>query len=584
MIKIGSALVEYAEQLERERGIAKELVLDSLKDAMIAAYRKFAKLPDNDGLSCKLIERTGEIGLFEHKLVVEEVIDPDEGKEFDEDGNLIEPEALDEEAEGSEDSEEEAVEEIVEEVVLVDEDGNPVEAGEDEEIVEEVVLVDEDGNPVEAGEDEEIVEEVVLVDEDGNPIEGDSEEYEVVEEVMLVDEDGNPIEAAEGDEYEYVEEEEDEEEKPLAARHQITLQDARRIKPDIQLGQELQIEVTPDNFDRFAAQMAKQVIMQRIREAEKENILKEFEERKHSVTTAVVSRVEGRNVIVSIGRFEAYLPPREQLRGEFYRIGNKLRVFVSDLKDSGRVPQIIVSQAHPAMVREVFELEVPEIEDGLVEIKAIAREAGSRTKVAVHSPDPNMDPQGACIGSRGSRIQSIVNELKNEKIDIIRWSPEPLEFIMNALAPARIMDVRLDTQAATPRALVVVPDDQLSLAIGREGQNVRLAAKLTGFKLDIKSAAQFEQIRQEFIARQQALAAEEDYQDEDMVDPANDQHEANVEEEATVLSNEQAAGHEPQEITAETSAGQAGEPLEEGVEEAEAPENVETAEEAEPVS
>jgi N utilization substance protein A len=300
---------------------------------------------------------------------------------------------------------------------------------------------------------------------------------------------------------------EPEEEEP-APRYEISLVDARKLKADIQLGQEVELEVTPAEFGRIAAQSAKQVIMQRIREAERLLIQQEFEEKKFTVVPGLVQRREGRNVIVNIGRNDAILPPKEQVSGDEYRVGNKLRVYVQELKDSARMPQIIVSQADVAMVREVFELEVPEIEDGLVEIKAIAREAGHRTKVAVHSPDPEVDPQGACIGTRGSRIQAIVAELKNEKIDIIRWSENTAEFIANALAPSRIFEVRLHPNPELRKALIIVPDDQLSLAIGKEGQNVRLAAKLTGFKLDIKSYTQFMTLRDE-VFRQQRLMQEQ---------------------------------------------------------------------------
>lgn len=411
MIKVGSALIEYAEQLERERGISKELILDSLKEAMVAAYKKYAKLPDVRGLSCRLIEKSGEIGIYEHKLVVSELLAPPDPEEAD-----------------------------------------------DELTVDTVA---EGTAPV----------------------------------TEAVAEDTDTTEA------------ETEEEAPLPLRLQILLADARKVKPDVQLGQDLEIEVTPSGFDRFAAQIAKQVIMQRIREAEKDLIIQEFEAKKHTMVAGMVQRLDGQNVIVNIGRSDALMPKREQLPGEYYRVGNRLRVYVLDVKDTGRIPQIIVSQAHPALVKEVFELEVPEIEDGIVEIKSIAREAGHRTKVAVHSTDPNVDPQGACIGTRGSRIQSIVNEMQNEKIDIIRWSDHPADFIVNALAPARINDIRLDPKPDSRRALVVVPDDQLSLAIGREGQNVRLAAKLTGYKLDIKSMSQFERLRERLIEAQQAKAA-----------------------------------------------------------------------------
>lgn len=409
MIKVGAALIEYAEQLERERGIPKQFILDSLKEAMLAAYRRYAQLPNAAmaGFSCKLIEKTGEIGIFQHKVVVEQVTE-------------------------------------VEEPVSV-----PVGNLTDEEV-------------------EALAKAVTL-----EAIEGTATE----------------------------------EEEP-SPRYEISLVDARKLKADIQLGQEVELEVTPAEFGRIAAQSAKQVIMQRIREAERLLIQQEFEEKKFTVVPGLVQRREGRNVIVNIGRNDAILPPKEQVSGDEYRVGNKLRVYVQELKDSARMPQIIVSQADVAMVREVFELEVPEIEDGLVEIKAIAREAGHRTKVAVHSPDPEVDPQGACIGTRGSRIQAIVAELKNEKIDIIRWSENTAEFIANALAPSRIFEVRLHPNPELRKALIIVPDDQLSLAIGKEGQNVRLAAKLTSFKLDIKSYTQFMTLRDE-VFRQQRLMQEQ---------------------------------------------------------------------------
>ena len=411
MIKVGAALIEYAEQLERERGIPKQFILDSLKEAMLAAYRRYAQLPSSAmaGFSCKLIEKTGEIGIFQHKVVVEEVTE-------------------------------------VEEIQV-----SPV------------------GN---------------LTDE----------EVEALAKAVTIE----AVEGIEGEE---------QAEEP-APRYEISLVDARKIKADVQLDDEVQLEVTPAEFGRIAAQSAKQVIMQRIREAERLLIQQEFEEKKFTVVPGLVQRREGRNVIVNIGRNDAILPPKEQVSGDDYRVGNKLRVYVQELKDSARMPQIIVSQADVAMVREVFELEVPELEDGLVEIKAIAREAGHRTKVAVHSPDPEVDPQGACIGTRGSRIQAIVAELKNEKIDIIRWSDNTAEFIANALAPSRIFEVRLHPNPEMRKALIIVPDDQLSLAIGKEGQNVRLAAKLTGFKLDIKSDTQFMTLRDE-VFRQQRLMQEQ---------------------------------------------------------------------------
>lgn len=492
MIKVGSALLEYAEQLERERGIPKALILDSLKEAMVAAYRRYAKLSDGQGLSCRLIEQTGEIGIYEHKLVVDELREPEPEPEpeLDEEGNpiLVEAQAPADEVMG-----EGAYSQTVAETA--------------EPTDEEMALGHEPQDALDALQGE------AVEPEQSEPVEEEAEQ-------------------------------EPEEPRLPPIHRQILLNDARKIKPDIQLGDELLIDVTPSEFGRIAAESAKQVIKQRIREAEKLLILDEFEQKKNTVVPGMVQRIEGPNVIISIGRSEAIMPRREQLHGEYYRVGNRLRVYVLDVRDSGRVPQIIVSQAHPAMVREVFELEVPEIEDGLVEIKGIAREAGFRTKVAVHSNDPDVDPQGACIGTRGSRIQSIVNELRNEKIDIIRWSENPMEFIINALAPARIADVRLDPNPDNRRALVVVPDDQLSLAIGREGQNVRLAAKLTGYKLDIKSQSQFFRLRDRLLERRHAEleAAAEAYDGDD-------------EESVGYAHQDEGAGLEPAESLMAVAAG-----------------------------
>jgi transcription termination/antitermination protein NusA len=283
--------------------------------------------------------------------------------------------------------------------------------------------------------------------------------------------------------------------------HEIGLVEAQDLIPDVTVGEVLEIEVTPVDFSEFgriAAQTAKQLITQRLREAEKELIKKEFEARKGTCTTGQIERIEvvgdnRTNVIVNLGRVEGCMPSKEQLPGDSYRVGNRVRVYVLELRDSGRVPQIIVSQAHPELVRELFELYVPEIEDSTVEIRSIAREAGNRTKIAVHSEDADVDPVGACIGTRGVRIQNVVAELRNEKIDVIRFSGDPVDYISNALSPARIETVALyedEGGSGGKRAEVIVPDDQLSLAIGRGGQNVRLAAKLTGWKIDIKSKSQ----------------------------------------------------------------------------------------------
>src|SRR5574344_1503176 len=352
MIKIGTALFEATEELEREKGISKDVIVASLCDAMVTAYKKHIKVKEAPNVEAILDEVSGEIGVFRTKLVVENV----------EDENL-----------------------------------------------------------------------------------------------------------------------------------EISLEDAKEIDDEVELEDEVKIEVTPENFGRIAAQSAKQVITQRIREAERKMVLDEFMEKKGTLTTGIIQRVENRNVFVNIGKTDAILPFREQIPGEYYKPGNRIRVFVLNVKETNRLPQVIVSHAHSEIVRELFELEVPEIEDGIVEIKSIAREAGYRTKLAVHSNDPEIDSVGACIGPRGSRIQTIVGELKNEKIDIVRWSEDPVEYIVNALSPARIVsvDILADDEYAH-EALVVVPDDQLSLAIGREGQNVRLAHKLTGWKIDIKNTTQMQ--------------------------------------------------------------------------------------------
>ncbi len=352
MIKIGTALFEACEQLEREKGISKDVIIASLCDAMVTAYKKHIKTKEATNVEAILDEQTGEIGVFRTKLVVEEV-------------------------------------------------------------------------------------------EDEN--------------------------------------------------YQISLEDAKEIDDEVELEDEVKIEVTPENFGRIAAQSAKQVITQRIREAERKLVLDEFLDKKGTLTTGIIQRVENRNVIVNIGKTDAIMPVKEQIPGEYYKSGNRIRVFVLNVKETSRLPQVIVSHAHPEIVRELFELEVPEIEDGIVEIKSISREAGFRTKIAVASNDPDVDSVGACIGPRGSRIQTIIGELRNEKIDIVRYSEDPVEYIVNALSPARIISVDILADDENSReALVIVPDDQLSLAIGREGQNVRLAHKLTGWKIDIKSATQAE--------------------------------------------------------------------------------------------
>ena len=358
----------------RERGIAKDVIIASLEDAMVAAYKRHLRIKDATNIESILDEQTGEIGVFRTKVVVNNVEDPDT---------------------------------------------------------------------------------------------------------------------------------------------EISLEDAKEIDEEVEVDDEVKIEVTPEQFGRIAAQTAKQVITQRIRDAERNNILNEFLDKKGSLTTGIIQRVENRNVIVNIGKTDAIMPQREQIPGEYYKPGNRIRVFVLNVKETNRLPQVIVSHAHTEIVKELFELEVPEIEDGIVEIKSIAREAGFRTKLAVWSNDPEVDSVGACIGPRGSRIQTIVSELKNEKIDIVRWSPDPVEYIVNAISPARVVsvDIMADDEESK-EAMVVVPDDQLSLAIGRDGQNVRLAHKLTHWKIDIKSVSQMEQAEAENIQNYSEEPVQEDYDDE----------------------------------------------------------------------
>lgn len=385
MIKV-TGLYEACEELERERGISKDDILEALKDAMVAAYKRHFRIKEATNIEAILVEETSEIGIFRTKVVVDMISDPDT---------------------------------------------------------------------------------------------------------------------------------------------EIPLDEAKEIDEDVEVDDEVKIEVTPEQFGRIAAQTAKQVLTQRIRDAERNNILNEFLEKKGTLTTGIIQRVEGRNVIVNIGKTDAIMPQREQIPGEYYKVGNRIRVFVLNVKETNRLPQVIVSHAHAEIVRELFELEVPEIEDGIVEIKSIAREAGYRTKLAVWSNDEEVDSVGACIGPRGSRIQTIVGELKNEKIDIVRWSPDPVEYIVNAIAPARVVsvDIMADDEEAH-EAMVVVPDDQLSLAIGRDGQNVRLAHKLTQWKIDIKSVSQMEQAEAENIRNYE----EPDEVEEEDID-TQDELQAEIEEE-----------------------------------------------------
>ena len=391
MIKVGAgSLNEVFEELEREKGISKEVVISSLCDAMVAAYKKHMRVKEIENIEAFLDEQSGEIGIFKGKTVVNSVEDPD---------------------------------------------------------------------------------------------------------------------------------------------NEISLAEAKEIDESVELGDEVKLEVTPEQFGRIAAQAANQVLTQRIREAERNLVLNEFMEKKGTLITGIIQKIDDRrNVIVNIGKIDAIMPRKEQIPGEYYKPGNRIRVFVLNVKETTRLPQVIVSHAHAEIVRELFELEVPEIEDGIVEIKSISREAGYRTKIAVWSNDPEVDSVGACIGPRGSRIQTIVSELKNEKIDIVRYSQDPVEYIVNALSPARVIsvDIMADDEYAH-EALVVVPDDQLSLAIGREGQNVRLAHKLTNWKIDIKSASQMEQAETQNINNYEYSEEPESPEEDDVMNSEELQEE--IEEE-----------------------------------------------------
>ena len=274
---------------------------------------------------------------------------------------------------------------------------------------------------------------------------------------------------------------------------EMSLEMARSKLPQAQLGDVIRIEIKTRDFGRIAAQTARQVIIQGMREAERGMIYDEFSSKEHEILTGVVTRIDPRSGAASLRigsgneATEAFLAPGEQVKGETYTEGMRLRVYVVEVRRSTKGPQVLISRTHPGLVKRLFELEVPEIYDGTVEVKSIAREAGSRTKLAVWSADPNVDPIGACVGPRGQRVNNIVEELKGEKVDIVKWSEDPAAYIAAALSPADVVSVDVHEEGKSCR--VVVPDDQLSLAIGKEGQNARLAAKLTGWKIDIKPAS-----------------------------------------------------------------------------------------------
>jgi N utilization substance protein A len=282
------------------------------------------------------------------------------------------------------------------------------------------------------------------------------------------------------------------------------LADARRIKPDAKPGDTVEVDLELRDLGRIAAQTAKQVILQRVREAERQGIFSEYKDREGTLVRGVVHRIEKRNVIVDLGRTEAVLTEREQIPGERYSPGDRIRAFIVEVKNTPKGPQVILSRSHPGFLIRLFETEIPEIAEGIVQVKGAAREAGERAKLAVASTKRDVDPIGACVGLRGTRIQVIVRELRGEKIDIIEWSDDVPTLVARALSPAKVASVTIQGEGEERAALVVVPDTQLSLAIGKKGQNARLAAKLTGLRIDVKSEGELEEDRRQ---RAQGLAA-----------------------------------------------------------------------------
>ena len=266
---------------------------------------------------------------------------------------------------------------------------------------------------------------------------------------------------------------------------EISLDDARELNGDYEIGDVVEKEVTPSSFGRIAAQTARQVVFQRMREAEREKMVDEYSDRENSIAGAIVRKIERRNVMLEIDGAESVLMPNEQVKQDYYKVGERYKVFVVDVADSVKGVHLVVSRSHPGLVKCLFELEVPEISQGIIEFKGISREAGSRSKIAVASTMENVDPVGTCIGPKGMRVQNVINELRGEKIDIIKYSDDPAEFVKNALSPADVVSIKaLENEKVCK---VVVPESQLSLAIGKEGQNVRLAARLTGWKIDLSS-------------------------------------------------------------------------------------------------
>ncbi len=322
---------------------------------------------------------------------------------------------------------------------------------------------------------------------------------------------------------------------------QISLEEAHVLNPSYKLGDMVDFVVTPKNFGRISAQTAKQVVVQKFREAEREILYNQYITKEKEIVIGIVQRIEKKNVIVQIGKIDAILAPNEQIPGEQYKFMDRIKVYVVEVKQTTKGPQIYVSRTHPELVKRLFEQEVPEVFDGTVEIKSIAREAGSRTKIAVYSKDPNVDAVGACVGINGCRVNIIVSELGGEKIDIINWSEDPKEFIAAALSPSKVVAVAINPNEQSAR--IVVPDQQLSLAIGKEGQNARLSAKLTGWRIDIKSESQAYEtgfITEDGNFPEEELAkAEDDIELEDEITEADEAEVLETEDQETAETTEE---------------------------------------------
>ena len=325
-------------------------------------------------------------------------------------------------------------------------------------------------------------------------------------------------------------------EKVSDSKTQISLSEAKHLKADIKLAELLMVESTPQNAGRIAAQTAKQVILQRLHEAEHTAIFDEYAGKSGDIVSGIIQRIEARQVIVDLGRAQAVLPPNEQMSNERYRIGQRLKVYLVEVAKTAKGPRVIVSRSHPELLKRLFELEIPEVTNGTVEIKAVAREAGFRSKIAVGARQPGIDPVGCCVGLRGIRIQNIVSELSGEKIDVVAWNPDPAVFIANSLSPAQIVAVELKKVEGV--ASVIVPDKMLSLAIGKEGQNSRLAAKLTNWKIDIKPASVYEaekaarppeQVAEEAAAEEAKKAVAEEAAADAAEEPIEENEEAGLE-------------------------------------------------------